>query len=325
MRKRSLAFLIWASVGAVACGDGDKGGNGGNPNEQTPTTYTLTVSGSGTGRGSVTGGGLNCSFQGGVATGTCAMAEKAGVTVELVAAPAPDHSFSGWSGACTGTSGCSVTMDQARSVGAGFAAPIPHAQITVFGGGTGKGSIRSVPAGIDCAIAAGKTSGSCTGTFVVGDTVRLTASPDSGQSFTGWSECYGMGACRLVAGQTAGVTAWFTPTPFYVGSYTGAVSITYGAAGTPQRDTSLLKVELNGSQYVQVDLRWLGASGLWSYLDLGCPIGADKLACAADISDIRMVVNLRFTGTEAQGDATVYDMSSGTPEVMLSLQGSWRK
>ena len=44
----------------------------------------------------------------------------AGTVVTLTATPASDSQFSGWSGACSGTGACSVTMDAAKSVTATF-------------------------------------------------------------------------------------------------------------------------------------------------------------------------------------------------------------
>src|SRR5437667_8092470 len=41
-------------------------------------------------------------------------------TVQLTASPATGSTFSGWSGACTGTGGCMLTMDANKSVNASF-------------------------------------------------------------------------------------------------------------------------------------------------------------------------------------------------------------
>jgi hypothetical protein len=47
--------------------------------------------------------------------------------VTLVADPDTGWTFGGWSGACSGTSACAVTMDAAKSVGADFLPPPPIA------------------------------------------------------------------------------------------------------------------------------------------------------------------------------------------------------
>ncbi|MBK7660150.1 MAG: fibronectin type III domain-containing protein [Betaproteobacteria bacterium] len=78
-------------------------------------TFALTVTKSGAGTGTVT------STPAGIACGaTCSANFNSGVSVALAAAPSADSFFAGWSGACTGTGACNVTMDAAKSVGAQF-------------------------------------------------------------------------------------------------------------------------------------------------------------------------------------------------------------
>jgi uncharacterized repeat protein (TIGR02543 family) len=72
-------------------------------------TLTLDVQGAGTG----TPAGISCDA-------TCAAGFASGTSVALTAAPATGSIFAGWSGACTGSPGCTVTMDQARTVTASF-------------------------------------------------------------------------------------------------------------------------------------------------------------------------------------------------------------
>ncbi len=77
--------------------------------------YTLTVYRGGTGSGNVT------SSPAGISCGTnCAAAYNSGTAVTLTAAPDASSTFAGWSGACTGTGTCSVTMSAAKSVTATF-------------------------------------------------------------------------------------------------------------------------------------------------------------------------------------------------------------
>ena len=86
-------------------------------------TVALAVTLSGSGTGTVSGAPSAC------ATGTCSYdypGEGSAQTVTLTAAPAVGHSFSGWSGACSGTGTCSVTMNQARTVGAAFVGPATY-------------------------------------------------------------------------------------------------------------------------------------------------------------------------------------------------------
>ena len=87
--------------------------------------FTLAVSKSGTGAGSVTSsaGGINCGA-------TCAADFDAGTNVTLSATPASGSVFAGWSGACTGTGSCAVTVDAAKAVTAAFA-PLAQTQAAV--------------------------------------------------------------------------------------------------------------------------------------------------------------------------------------------------
>ena len=69
----------------------------------------------------------------------------------------------------------------------------------------GNGSINSAPSGIAC----GKT---CSGTFNTGSTVHLSAQPDAGWTFAGWSgDCSGMEDCAL--SKDSRVTAAFRQPP----------------------------------------------------------------------------------------------------------------
>jgi parallel beta-helix repeat protein/VCBS repeat-containing protein len=77
--------------------------------------YALTVTTGGTGTGSVTStpSGISC-------PGDCTEAYNDGTGVTLTAAPAVGSTFTGWSGACTGTGSCVVTIDAVKTVTATF-------------------------------------------------------------------------------------------------------------------------------------------------------------------------------------------------------------
>ena len=89
-------------------------------------TYPLNVSGGGDGNGTVTGqpGPINCTVSAGsAASGTCSAPYTDGTAVTLTAAAASGHTFEGWSGDCSGTGSCVVTMSAGHAVGATFSAP----------------------------------------------------------------------------------------------------------------------------------------------------------------------------------------------------------
>jgi uncharacterized repeat protein (TIGR02543 family) len=77
--------------------------------------YTLSISKSGTGTGTVTGTGIDCGAD-------CSEPFIAGTEVSLTAAADADSVFTGWSGACSGTTNpCTVTMDANKAVTPAFA------------------------------------------------------------------------------------------------------------------------------------------------------------------------------------------------------------
>ncbi len=78
-----------------------------------PTNPTLTVNR----RGTVTSSpaGIDCGSD-------CTEAYALGTVVNLTASPAIGSIFAGWTGACSGSGTCAVTMDAGRSVTAAFSA-----------------------------------------------------------------------------------------------------------------------------------------------------------------------------------------------------------
>jgi List-Bact-rpt repeat protein len=80
-----------------------------------PSEFALTVALAGSGSGTVTSapGSINCGI-------VCSDAFATGSDVTLTATPASGSTFAGWSGACSGTGLCKVTMSQSRSVTATF-------------------------------------------------------------------------------------------------------------------------------------------------------------------------------------------------------------
>ncbi|MCE5262102.1 MAG: chitobiase/beta-hexosaminidase C-terminal domain-containing protein [Deltaproteobacteria bacterium] len=168
----------------------------------------LSVTKAGTGRGNITGAPagiaseINCGT--GCASDSADFAE--GTTVTVTAIPDSGYAFTGWSGEvppeCTGAiTACVLPMNAARSVTATFAS---SRTLSVAKAGTGTGSVTSSPAGIAC-------GADCTEAYSQGTGVRLTAAPDAGNTFSGWSgACTGTEFCDLVMSVNRSVTATFT-------------------------------------------------------------------------------------------------------------------
>lgn len=166
---------------------------------ESPPTHVLAVekTGDGTGRVRSLPAGIDCGS-------TCSADFDAGATVALTATPGNGSSFAGWSGACSGTGTCTVTMSEARSVTARFAVAAPTTyRLSVSRSGTGSGTVESMPAGIDC-------GSSCSAQMPAGTVVTLTATPGANSTFTGWSgACSGSGTCSVTMDRARNVVAGF--------------------------------------------------------------------------------------------------------------------
>jgi uncharacterized delta-60 repeat protein len=110
-----------------------------------------------------------------------------------------------------------------------FGDPLP---LTVVKTGTGKGSVVSDPLGLNCGV-------KCTAGFDAGTRVKLTAVPNPGSRFTGWTGCDAAGAtCTVDVRAATTVTASFaadavTQNPGGGGT-TGGGGGTTGGGGTPR-------------------------------------------------------------------------------------------
>jgi hypothetical protein len=163
----------------------------------TRNTYMLDVSKTGTGSGIVTSdpAGINCGL-------ICSETYDYHTLVTLSASPGTDSTFSGWSGACTGTGTCQVTMNSDKSVTANFN-PSTYT-LDVSKTGTGTGTVTSNPTGINCGPV-------CSEAYDYNKPVTLYASAGAGSTFTGWSgACTGIGTCQVTMDADKSVIANFT-------------------------------------------------------------------------------------------------------------------
>jgi prepilin-type N-terminal cleavage/methylation domain-containing protein len=89
------------------------------PEYPTPANFwDVVVSKPGTGSGTVSGPGINCGT-------TCEWAYANGSDVTLSASASSGSTFTGWSGACTGSGSCNLTMTADRAVTATFTLNAP--------------------------------------------------------------------------------------------------------------------------------------------------------------------------------------------------------
>lgn len=160
-------------------------------------TYTLTGNMCGTG---LTGDTVAC--QGGLITESY----PAGTVVTLTPSPRTGFVFTGWYGAgLWGNKATKLIMNGDKEVTAIYE-PIIKRKLYVIYYGTGSGTVKSSPAGIDC-------GGACVGEFVEDSKIMLTATPEAGSVFKGWRPttltCSGTLPCKISMTKAKIATALF--------------------------------------------------------------------------------------------------------------------
>lgn len=166
----------------------------------------LNVEKTGIGSGTVTGSppgvgsNINCGT-------SCSSPFEITDAVTLTPSPAAGNVFTGWDVACTGTGPCIVTMNEAKTVQAEFR---PLRRLTVTKAGTGRGKVTSSP-GVNSEINCDTGCASANADYAHGASVTLTADPNDGYAFAGWSGgCVGAGlTCMVTMDAAKSVTATF--------------------------------------------------------------------------------------------------------------------
>jgi serine protease len=185
--------------------------------EFTLNTYRLDVSATGNGSGTITSDTdeINCGT-------TCSASFDYNTQVTLTATPGTESTFSGWSGDCKGTEPCKVTIGLINSVSAEFTLNTYRLDVST----TGSGTVTSNPAGINC----GST---CSQSFDYNTPVTLTATPDTGSTFSGWSDgCTGTDSCNVSMSEARTVSATFTLNTYLLTiKKTGNGTVTSSPAG----------------------------------------------------------------------------------------------
>jgi uncharacterized repeat protein (TIGR02543 family) len=125
-----------------------------------------------------------------------------GQKVSVTVTTATGYTFTGWTGNCSGSGSCSVTMSSDKNVTANFLKDPVDCLLTTSASPSEGGTVS--PAG--------------TNTYAQGASVTITASTASGYTFRNWSgDCSGSGTCSVTMNESNSVTANFskllTPTP----------------------------------------------------------------------------------------------------------------
>jgi phospholipase C len=194
--RRSQIYCSLAALALTGCGGSAANLSSSNP---PPASYQLTITAPASGTGIVTSTptGINC-------PGTCQASFPSGTKVTLTETAGTNYNFTGWSGACSGTSTCSVVMNATETVSAGFSPASSAYELTVTAPASGTGTVTSSPAGISC-------PGTCQASFNSGTNVTLTATAGTNYVFSGWGgACTGASTCTVDMTVAESVTATFT-------------------------------------------------------------------------------------------------------------------
>lgn len=157
-------------------------------------TLTLTLGGNGTGLVSSVPTGIDCGSD-------CTEGYDFATAVTLTATPDTGSTFTGFSGDADCSDG-SVSMTVAVNCTATFT--LDQYVLTTSTDGNGSGSVNKSP---DQAL------------YDHGSVVTLTATPDTGSAFTGWSGggCSGTGSCLVTMDSAQSVTATFDSAVYTIG------------------------------------------------------------------------------------------------------------
>ncbi|MEK7761143.1 MAG: kelch repeat-containing protein [Nitrospirota bacterium] len=171
-----------------------------------PPPATLTIlPNQGTGTGTVA-----CSANGG-AFGACAASYPSGTALAIHATANGGSTFAGWingtgnATSCNGTTvDCAISLTANSEVRANFTL-----SVTLFSVTATTATANGGGGSISCT-ANGGAAGPC-GSYPVGTTMVLTATPNSASNFTGWSGagCSGTGTCNFTLTANTTVTANF--------------------------------------------------------------------------------------------------------------------
>ena len=194
------------------------------------------TSGPAAGSGTVTGGGLSCTIANGATSGTCSTFVNYGSGITLTAAPSSGSAFLGFSGGCA-NSGTTCTLSNVTSAPAATVASFTKTFPVAVGGtgsvsGAGSGTVTG--GGLNCTIANGVSSGTCTVNANYGSNLTLTATPSGTDAFVSWSGgCAGSAStCTLTNITAAPATTVATFTKTFVVSVAGGGSGAGAGSGT---------------------------------------------------------------------------------------------
>lgn len=251
LQKLYLCSSISVCLLLAGCGSGSKSSTGTGNNPPPPTSFQVTVTAPPANAGVITStpAGIECSGDGGDTSNVCQATFATGTQVTITATAAPGYSFSGWSGACSGSNSCVITVTSALTITPAFT-PSPTTSILTVsylptGVSSAAGTVTSEPSGIAC-------PGTCNSSFEGNTAVTLTANAGTGYVFAGWSGggCTGTSTCSVTVSSNETVNATFTSTATtatLTASVAGTGTVTSSPAGINCPGTCSASFPLNSS------------------------------------------------------------------------------
>jgi hypothetical protein len=293
------------------------------------TDFALNVTpGTGaTGGGIVTGtngtgtGAIDCNMSAGTTTGTCSQTLVSGSLTTLTAEPNSTSNFGGWTGPCTVVNviKCIVNVGATQTVSALFTSQQSPFSVSI----TGNGSVTStsnptIANEINCANPTPPSV--CSTTFVSGTSVTLTATPASGQVFTGWTA----GPCNA----SPVATCTFTISPS-ITSATAAFAantflLTVNRAGNAGGTVTSNPVNVQGggiscgpaagivdcsviatfnAPVVLTEIPPTGSTGTFSGTPTACVVGGGGTTCSFNMPAAAETVTVTFTSANGPSPA----------------------
>ena len=165
---------------------------------------------------------------------TCSASFTSGANVTLTATPSSGYSFSGWSGGCSGTGTCAVTMDTAKSVTATFSLTTVNAPVL---------SSLSIGGGSSVLAAGGSMTLSASAGYSDGSSRAVTASWSANSAAVSVSLSGQVTAAQVSVNTPATVTASYTEGGV---ARTASLNLTVTSSTTPR----VTSISIQGSSAV---------------------------------------------------------------------------
>ena len=259
--------------------------------------HTLTIDKTGEGEGNITGNGINCDND-------CIKEYLENTSITLTATPNANSVFEGWSGACSGTRNCQVTLTADQNVTAIF--NLKDYQLTVSKQGTGTGSVTGN--GINC-------GSDCSEDYKANTSVTLIATSTAESLFDAWGgACSGTGNCIVTMNQAQNVIATFEPKP--VDTFLLTISEKGNGNGTVTSSLSGINCGSGGSD-CSVDFKANTSVTLTAKADAGSIFtGWNGADCSSDAATCVLEMNSDKTVT------TKFDLCKYTVTPLKSSYGA---